>query len=229
MVNKTNIRSCLGISIFLLAVAGLAQAATITVGPGVGYDFSSIQAGIDAAVDEDTVLVAPSEYVINEPITFRGKAITVSSESVPDETIIRMDTLADTNRGCVVVFENNETTASVLDGFTITGGTGCRLWAAKIGEAPRLWWEGGGILFNASSGNVKNCTIVQNRAEAGGGVSVFSESCAILTNCIINENSSTDPEGAGAGVLCSHNSSVTMTECIIGDNSTIGAGGGVMS
>ena len=118
-------------AIFIMAIVlggiGPANGATITVGPGAGYDFDSIQAGIDAAVDADTVLVAPGEYVITEPITFRGKAITVKSENGPDETTIRMGTPADTERGSVVVFENNETADSVIDGFTITGGQGCRL------------------------------------------------------------------------------------------------------
>jgi len=54
--------------------------------------------------------------------------------------------------------------------------------------------------FNASFGTVLNCAIIQNRAEAGGGVSVCSEASAILANCIINENSVTDSEGAGAGI-----------------------------
>jgi len=62
----------------------------------------------------------PGEYVITVPITFRGKAVTVRSEAGRDETTIRMGTPADTNRGSVVIFENNETAASVLDGFTIT-------------------------------------------------------------------------------------------------------------
>jgi len=53
-------------------------------------DFGNIQAGIDAANDGDTVQVAHGEYVITEPITFRGKAITVQSEAGRDETIIRM-------------------------------------------------------------------------------------------------------------------------------------------
>ncbi|MFC1794871.1 LamG-like jellyroll fold domain-containing protein [Planctomycetota bacterium] len=232
MVNKSNLKSCLGISIFLLTVTGLAQAATITVGQGRsgGYDFIDIQAGIDAAFDGDTVLVVPGEYVITEPITFRGKAITVRSETGPDETIIRMGTPADPDRASVVVFENNETPASVLEGFTITGGAGCRLWYAKIGGAPEFNWGGGGILVNASSGTVRNCAIVQNRVEdAGGGVMVIWGGSPILTNCIISENSATDPDQSSGGVSCAFDSSVTMTECVVRNNSTMGVGGGVIS
>ena len=238
MANKANLRICLVISMFFLVMAGPAQGVTITVGSEAGYDFDTIQAGIDAAVDGDTVLVAPGEYIITEPITFRGKAITVKSEAGPDETTIRMGTPADTNRGSVVVFENNETTASVLDGFTITGGTGSWLQSQSA-------WVGGGIYFNVSSATVRNCAIVQNSTEHGGGVmgahlcsprlidctiaensasvsggGVFTwEGCSMtLTNCIISGNSSID----GGGIMNWENSSVTMTDCIIMGNSATG-------
>ena len=130
------------ITIVLIGI-NLANGATIAVGPGAGYDFETIQAGIDAAVDGDTVLVAAGEYIITEPITFQGKAITVQSEARADETTIRMGTPADTRRGSVVIFENNETETSVLDGFTLTGGKGC--WVASEDK-----WLGGGIYFDAS-------------------------------------------------------------------------------
>jgi len=218
MANKVNLRICLAISMFLLTIAGLAQAATITVGPEAAYDFDTIQAGIDAAVDGDTVLVAPGEYVITEPVTFQGKAITVKSEAGRDETTIRMGTPADTNRGSVIIFENGETTASILEGFTITGGISSWVPSANA-------YAGGGIYFDASSGSLVNCALVKNRADdgGGGGVSAAYGSSPILTNCIFTGNSAT----WGAGVLGWINSSVTMTNCIISGNSSLSLGGGV--
>jgi hypothetical protein len=198
------------VSVFALAMASLVQAATITVGPGTSYDFDNIQSGIDAAIDGDTVLVAPAEYVINEPITFRGKAITVKSEAGSDETNIRMDTPTNSDLGSVVIFESNETTTSVLDGFTITGGKG---------SGPQNASAGGGIYFGASSGTIKNCAIIQNTATYGGGVICWDNSFVILNNCTITENSVT---GFGGGVFSVQNSSVTMTDCIIHGNSVTG-------
>jgi hypothetical protein len=64
------------------AAADFAQARTVTVGPGGAYDVEAVQTGIDIADDGDAVLVAPGEYVITEPVTFRGKAITVMSAFV---------------------------------------------------------------------------------------------------------------------------------------------------
>jgi hypothetical protein len=229
-VSSLKIQRTIPMLIVVLALTRIAAVGeTIHIDISGQADFDNIQAGIDAANDGDTLLVGPGEYVISEPITFRGKAITVISEAGPYETTIRMGTPADTNRGSVVIFESNETTASVLDGFTITGGRGCGLWFAKVGEAPRFWWEGGGIGFNASSGTVRNCAIVQNRADVGGAVMVVSGSSAFLINCIINKNSATDSEGAGGGLCSAGDSSVTMTKCVIRDNSTLGAGGGVVS
>jgi hypothetical protein len=193
----------------------LANGATINVGPGAGSDFSTIQAGIDAAVDGDTVLVAPAEYVITEPITFRGKAITVLSEAGPEETTIWMGTPADTNLGSVVVFENNETDASVLDGFTITGGRG---------SGPQNASGGGGILFDTSSGTVKNCAIVQNSAAAGGGIMSWGKSSATVSNCTITGNSVTI---IGGGADAASGSSLTLIHCTITENSATRSGGGV--
>lgn len=227
----------------------LTKGATVAVGPGAGCDFDDIQAGIDAANDGDTVIVASGEYIITESITLRGKAVTVKSEAGPDETTIRMGTPTDTNHGSVVIFENDETTASVLDGFTITGGRGSSV-------LPINQLCGGGIFFNASSGTVRNCKIVQNSGDAGGGIfcayacspilidCIIAENSAInagggggpwsgaslnLTNCIIKGNSAKSAAygtGVGGGAWCDENSSMTMSDCAIITN-TARTGGGV--
>ncbi|MFH0765957.1 MAG: hypothetical protein V2A61_06025, partial [Calditrichota bacterium] len=53
----------------------------------VPEDVETIQGGIDAAEEGDTVLVAPGEYVEN--VDFQGKAIIVmGSPDDPGETVI---------------------------------------------------------------------------------------------------------------------------------------------
>jgi hypothetical protein len=75
----------------------------------------TIQAGINAASNGDTVLVAPGTYTEN--INFGGKAITLTSSGGPSVTIIDGGRL-----GTVVTFNTGETSASVLSGFTIRNG-----------------------------------------------------------------------------------------------------------
>jgi hypothetical protein len=205
------------IAIVLFGSVDLANGTMITVGPGAENDHETIQAGIDAAVDGDTVQVAPGQYVISEPITFLGKAIIVESKAGPEETTIRMGTPTDTNRACVIIFENNETAESILNGFTVTGGKGIYNPSVKA-------TGGGGILFSASSGVINNCVIVQNSADAGGGVASSAGSLATVSNCTISENSVTI---IGGGVYSVWGSSMNLINCTIRENTAIKSGGGV--
>jgi Bacterial Ig-like domain (group 3) len=88
-------------------------AATINV----PADQNTIQAGIDAASNGDTVLVAPGTYYEN--INFKGKAITVTSSGGAESTTINGGRL-----GSTIIFSNNETRDSILSNFTITAGEG---------------------------------------------------------------------------------------------------------
>jgi hypothetical protein len=215
--SNSQVLQTIPLMLIMVLFCPLASGRVIYVDDDGQADFDNIQAGIDAADDGDTVLVAPGEYVITEPITFRGKAITVKSEAGPEQTIIRMGTPADTNRGSVIVFENNETVASVLDGFTITAGRGS--WVASVSAS-----GGGGIFFDASSGTVSNCAIVRNRAKYGGGVVCAYPCSPRLVDCMIAENSVTD---SGGGVLVWSESSLTLTDCIIRENLATAGGGGI--
>ena len=52
----------------------------------VPADYTAIQDAMNAAVDGDTVLVAPGTY--REHLNFLGKALPVTTEQGPDVTII---------------------------------------------------------------------------------------------------------------------------------------------
>src|SRR5437899_321870 len=74
-----------------------------------------IQAGIDAAANGDTVLVASGTYFEN--INFHGKAITVTSEQGPGVTVIDGGA-----RDSVVTLVSGEGPSSMLSGFTVQNG-----------------------------------------------------------------------------------------------------------
>ncbi len=73
------------IAIWLICVTVSAQIINVPA------DQASIQAGINAATDGDTVLVAPGTYYEN--INFMGKAITVASHFIMDDNIPQNESL----------------------------------------------------------------------------------------------------------------------------------------
>jgi hypothetical protein len=181
MTEKGNIMNKLFTFYFLLFTSfiSLLLAETIEIKQDGTGNFTTIQEGINASVNSDTVLVYPGIYFEN--IDFIGKDITVASlllttgeESYIDSTIIDGN-----HQGSVVTFENNETNNAVLMGFTIQNGSG---------TSTTIYTNyGGGIFINFSSPTLKYLIIKHNQARKGGGIS-FSSSDAYLEAVTIKEN-----------------------------------------
>lgn len=217
MTRPSHVQWTIYLALIVTFLSTAAKGREITVDDDGPADFDNIQAGIDAAENGDTVLVAPGEYVSSTPITLRGKAITVQSQDGPDVTTIRMsDSPADPDRASVAVFESGETEFSVLDGFTVSAGQGC-LWKPTPSYS---YQAGGGIFCIDSSPTITRCIISENNAVTrqdtqgvGGGV-VLARSSAVMTHCMIHQNRATH---FGGGVFISQESA-RITDCVISEN-----------
>ena len=129
---------------------------------------------------------------------------------------------------------------TILDGFTITGGTGTQISGGnRFGGGlynpnnanPTIinctisgnTADVGGGIYNASSHPaVANCVISGNRADEGGGIYNFGGSNPAVTNCTITGNTA-DVSGGG---ICNYNGgNPTVTNCTISGNSSAKGGG----
>src|SRR5262245_8183494 len=193
----------------------------VTKGPTtfrVPSDRPTIQSAINDAIDGDRVLVAPGTYP--EHIDFKGKAITVTSESGPQDTIIDGG-----NTDSVVRFTSGEGRDSALNGFTIQNGRST------------VFGDEGGIRIQASSPTIRNNVIRNNQADSGtgGGISIIDGSPLIQLNTITSNIAGSHASGSGGGISVLGASSVEILDNVISNNVAAGtalepsdgAGGGI--
>ena len=198
-------------------------------------DQPTIQAGINVAVNGDTVLVQPGTYLEN--INYNGKNITIASLflTTQDTTYISQTIIDGNQNGTVVSFENGETTSAVLTGFTITNGSGGGIGCVYT-SYPRLEnlviignyaeYNGGGILCGAfASPSLENVIISNNSAGGnGGGMFCYNYCSPSLENVTISNNTSQN----GGGIFCFENCPANLDNVIINNNSVNSDGGGIL-
>ncbi|MCP4634302.1 MAG: T9SS type A sorting domain-containing protein [candidate division Zixibacteria bacterium] len=195
---------CAGLTILVLSTAN----ARIIDIPD---EYNTIQEGIDASNDGDTVLVQPGEYP--ELINFNGNNILLCSMFIPtgdstfiDSTIIQG---GEWYYG-LVTFENHEDSNAIICGFTLT---------QNYAEF------GGGIFCNNSSPTITNNIISGNYVDScGGGIYCSSHSNPIIIHNIV-KNDSTDFWGLGGGIYCADSSNpIIKFNQIRGNRAGLGAG-----
>ena len=135
-------------------------------------DFTTIQAGIDASADADTVLVYPGTYY--EYINYNNKNITVASLylTTGDEQYISQTIIDGNNETRCVRIEDCQDIA--LIGFTIQNGH-------AVGSSSS-GWGGGLLIMEVEDGLLSNCRITNNIATLGGGSVIYSSNLTLSSN-----------------------------------------------
>jgi parallel beta-helix repeat protein len=188
-------------------VLAIPSHATIINVPG---DQPTIQAGIDASVDSDTVLVQPGTYVEN--INFNGHNIILGSLflTTGDNSYISTTVIAANEYGSVVTFENGEDGSTIISGFTLQNG---------LGE-----FGGGGIYCYESNAQISNNIIIGNSTGMwGGGIYCLSSDPTISYNIISGNSTFMD----GGGIYCHDSDPVIFRNTISGNSTYEGVGGGI--
>ncbi len=222
-------------------------------GPGSGTladPFCSVQYAINSVLPGDSVVLSPSMLCAGsaylESINFFAKATVVRSEQ-PDDPATVAATVIDGSgsESSTVSFIAGEGPNAILEGLTITGGSGTHLnmFDSDWGPSEPPPWGGGILCLNASP-TIRACRVTGNQATYGGGVAMFGAEVTI-SDCIISENVAHSYGGSPAGGLVAlpygagvslWNSSGVVEDChvhnnladVFGDDSIhIGFGAGV--
>jgi parallel beta-helix repeat protein/predicted outer membrane repeat protein len=168
-------------------------------------DYPTIQQGIDASTEGDTVLVQPGTYVEN--IDFNGHNIVLGSLflTTGDTTYISQTVIDGDESGSVVRFTDGENSTAIISGFTLTNGRG-------------------GIYCNNSSPTMSNNIIMRNHSNSnGGGIACFDYSSPDITNNTISQNTA---NLTGGGIYC-QDSDPFIYDNTIDSNTALNAGGGI--
>jgi len=207
--------------VLILLMFGGATAGIIKV----PADYATIQAGINAAMTGDTVLVQPGTYTEN--ISFIGKNIVLGSLFITTGlgTYIKNTIIDGSKIGSVVTIRSGEDSTTVLCGFTITNGYALCGGGIDCHEAyPRLshlivvdniaddgYWlftsgKGGGIHLRNSRATLDNLLLVKNQSSRWGGAVCVTDSKIKLNQVTIIGNKS--EQGGGINFENDQGSSV---------------------
>ncbi|MFH1147046.1 MAG: choice-of-anchor Q domain-containing protein [Pseudomonadota bacterium] len=203
----------------------------------VPADYPTIQDGIYAAVDGDTVVVAAGDLhsprTYRENVSFEGKSITLTSSDPdnPEATIIDGGGDGSVVSLCAPWKEGDPWPPPgypvAVTGFTIRNGNAVYGGGISCGD------PGNGMDGISMSITIDRCHIVGNTATRyGGGISASAASLKI-TNCVIRNNEALEDlddlyesGGLGGGVF-DQCGPLTMIGCTVADNRAISCGGGV--
>lgn len=180
-------------------------------------EWNTIQAGIDAAAESDTVLVAPGTYFEN--VDYKGKIITVASHIITtlDTSYISLTVIDGNKKGDGVIFNNcYGDSSAVLCGMTVQNGengisaneSNCKIINSYIEN------NGMGVYTVSSSVEFESCRININ----GGWSRITGGVYAAGSSLTINNTAITNNKGRNSGGIRCVRSVLTCTDTQINEN-----------
>ena len=184
-------------------------------------EYGTIQSGIDAAMDGDSILIAPGTYTGtgNRDIDCKGKIIKIMSSGNADQTVIDCEKL-----GRAFIIQSGETIKTVISGLTLMNGDASQ-------SDPQLY--GGAILcWEHSAVTLLNCILSNNSAPESGGAFYTDGSNTIIDSCTFQNNEATITGGGAYFGLKDYQSiPAILRSKFVGNRTTdeVGRGGGIYS
>lgn len=195
------------LSIFAVLASGYVHAGTLRV----PEDVATIQHAIDLAQIGEVVEVGPGVW--REAIDLRGKSILLRGREGAEKTIIDATGRTESVVRCV----SGEGPGTVLEGLTLTGGTGHE---GLHGSGTTI---GGGLLAIGASPTVRGCVFRGNAVSRNGGGAYCGKGADVrFEQCTFIDNTAEK----GGGLLCVASRPV-LDRCTFSDNIARYSGGGL--
>jgi len=213
----------------------------ISVGQGLGYNYTTIHAAVNGARSGDRIIVYQGTY--DGDINFDGRKDIKLVSARPDDPCFVAKTIIDCQGSSrAFTFNHAEDAGTLVDGFTIINGN-------SSGEPGGAIYIGAGTSPSLVNLVINDCSA----SNVGGAIYVGSDSHPTIANVIINNcsvsgadggaiyvDSNSEPEfegctitncsasgGSGGAAYCATGSRPLFTDCTFGDNTAGYDGGGL--
>ena len=169
----------------------------------VPSEYATIQAAINAADNNDVVIIADGVYTGpgNQEMYFLGKAITVRSENGPSSCLVDCG-----GASAGFYFDNGETSNSLLEGIAIKNASYYAI--STVDSSPTITncviTEYAGINCSGGSPSIIGCSL--NNCYGQGGIILSGCNGAYITNCSMTNG--------GTGIF-STGSTADINGCVI--------------